>query len=153
MKAIPEGYHTLTPNLILEGAAEAIKLYEKAFGAKTLEKMTCPDTGKIMHAGLQIGSSRLFLSDAGNSPMCEASHSAFYVYTENVDTLFKQAKQAGFAELDGVKDMFWGDRVGSLEDKYGNRWTLATHVRDVSKDEMDAAAKEMIKKMKEEKAA
>ncbi len=138
---IPEGYNTITPTLIVEGAAEAIKLYEKAFGAKEVYRMNTPDGSKIMHACLQIGSSRLFLCDV-NPQMSTASNSSFYLYMEDVDATFRQAKQAGLEETSAVQDMFWGDRTGSIKDKFGIRWTIASHVRDVSKDELEKAAKQ-----------
>lgn len=142
-KKIPEGFSTLTPSLNVEGAAEAISLYTKAFGAQEVYRMECPESSKIMHACIQIGNSKVFLSDA--NPQCSApSQSSFYVYLNDVDAAFTQAKQAGLSELCAVQDMFWGDRMGALKDKFGISWTLATHVRDVSPEEMEKGRKQFM---------
>ena len=137
---IPEGFNTVTPTLIVDGAAKAIDLYVKALGVQELYRMPSPE-GKIMHACLQIGSSKIFLGDAG--PQMAATTSSFYIYIEDVDAAFRKATQGGLKEKFPVQDMFWGDRMGSLTDPFGNRWTLATHVRDVTKEEMDEARKKM----------
>jgi len=153
-KAIPEGYTTITPSLCLENAAEAIELYKKAFGAKEEGVMKSPDgSGKIMHAVLMIGNSKLFLADnfCASSEM-QASKSAFYLYVPDVDAAFKQAKAAGLSELMPVTDMFWGDRLGAAKDKFGVSWTLATHTREVSQDEMKKGAEEFAKQMKNKAA-
>ncbi len=146
---IPEGFATVTPTLIVNGASDAIALYTKALGAKELYRMPAPDgSGKIMHACIMIGNSKVFLADA--TPNCGApAQSYFYVYFDDVDASFTQAKKAGFEEKMAPQDMFWGDRMGSLADKFGMHWTLATHVRDVS----DAEMKEGAKKMAQSKAA
>jgi uncharacterized glyoxalase superfamily protein PhnB len=147
---IPEGYRTLTPSLTVSNAAEAIELYKKAFGAIEEEKMACGNTGKIMHASLKIGSSRIFLSDAmpakAGKEGCQASMSSFYVYIEDVDFGMGKAKSAGMKETHAVEDMFWGDRTGCVKDKFGNTWTLATHVRDVSEAEMKEGGKKFAMK-------
>ena len=111
--------------------------------------MACPESGKIIHACLSIGSSKLFLSDANPEKGCAASTANFYVYIDDVDASFNKAKQAGLQEAwGGVQDMFWGDRTGCLKDSFGNNWTLATHVKDVSPEEMGKGRKEFIEKMK-----
>jgi PhnB protein len=145
MRKIPEGFTTLTPTLTLNGAAKAIDLYKKAFNAKELYRMEMPNSDKIMHACIMIGNSKLFLSDTDPKMCATPSMSTFYVYLDDVDTSFKQAKQEGLKELYPVTDMFWGDRMGSLEDAFGIRWTLATHVRDVSDEEMEKAKKDFVK--------
>lgn len=141
MSAIPEGFATITPTLTLNGASEAIDLYTKALGAKELYRMATPDGAKIMHACLQIGTSKLFLSDTDPHMCATPSTSTFYLYMENVDEAFKRAKQAGMQEKFPVQDMFWGDRMGSLQDSFGINWTIATHVREVSPEEMEEARK------------
>ncbi len=146
-KAIPEGFHTITPTLVVDGALEAIKLYEKAFGATQDYCMMMPDgSNKVMHASLQIGNSKIFLSDANAKSGCVANKSNFYLYVENVDLAAEKAKKAGLTEKMAVQDMFWGDRMGAFTDKFGNQWTLATHVRDVSDEEMKTGAKQMMSK-------
>ena len=145
--SIPKGYSTLTPTLVVPDAVKAIELYKKAFGAVEEYRMTCPDSGKIMHACLQIGTSKVFLCDT-NPKMegCAATHSNFYVYMDDVDAAFLKAKQGGMTEVTAVEDMFWGDRVGNVKDSFGNSWTLATHMRDVSPEEMEEGSKKFMTK-------
>lgn len=143
MQAIPEGFATITPTIICNNASDAIRLYEQAFGAKECYKMLSPESGKVMHACLQIGSSKLFLMDAMPERGMPATTASFYLYMNNVDQMFQQAKQAGLQEQSAVQDQFWGDRTGSLTDNFGNHWTIATHVRDVSDKEMQDAMKKM----------
>jgi uncharacterized glyoxalase superfamily protein PhnB len=139
---IPEGYNSVIPTLVINGAAKAIDLYKKAFGAQEVYRME-GDKGKIMHACIAIGSSKLFVCDTNPEMGCaEPSSSTFYAYFDNVDTTFTSAKGAGLKELSPVQDMFWGDRTGNLEDSFGIRWTLATHVKDVSPEEMEKGRKE-----------
>jgi uncharacterized glyoxalase superfamily protein PhnB len=146
LKKIPEGFHTVTPTLVVSGAAKAIDLYKKAFGAQELYRME-GEKGKIMHACIMIGNSKVFLCDAAPEMGCATpSASSFYLYFDNVDSAFKTATGAGLNELSPVQDMFWGDRTGSLQDSFGNRWTLATHVRDVSKEEMEEGRKKFASK-------
>ncbi len=147
-RKIPEGFHNVTPSLIVSDAAKAIKLYEKAFGAKELYRMECPESHKIMHACIQLGDSKLFLCDANPQMNCAPTVSSFYVYIGDVDATFKQAKQAGLTEAWPVQDMFWGDRTGTVKDNFGVSWTLATHVRDVSPEEMEEGRKQFIAKQK-----
>lgn len=152
MPAIPEGFSTLTPTLAIDGADKAIELYKKAFDAK--EEYRMEDKGKIMHACLVIGDSKIFISDVFPGMGCsEPSRSSFYVYLKDVDSAFKQAKQAGLKSLYPLEDMFWGDRTGSVTDPFGNSWTLATHVREVSPEEMEEGRKEFEKKMHDQQAA
>ena len=147
-KKIPQGFNTVTPSLTVNGAAKAIELYKKAFGAKEEYRMECDDgSGKIMHACIQIGDSKLFLADTNPKMGCGTpSVSSFYVYLNDVDAAFKQAKQAGCSETYPVQDMFWGDRTGSLKDSFGIQWTLATHVREVSPKEMEEGRKKFMSK-------
>lgn len=142
MPAIPEGFTTLTPSLTLNGAAEAIEIYKKAFAALEIARMEFPGTGRIMHACLRIGSSHIFLNDTDDKMNPVPSVSAFYVYLPNVDEAFAAARAAGLAEMFPVQDMFWGDRTGCVRDKFGITWTLASHVRDVSPEEMEEARRQ-----------
>lgn len=136
MNKIPQGFSTITPTLTVNGAAKAIELYKKAFGAT--EDYRMEEGGRIMHACLTLGSSKIFLSDAMPETGCGApTSSSFYLYMDDVDSAFKQAARAGLKELFPVTDMFWGDRTGCIEDPFGNKWTIATHVRDVTPEEME----------------
>jgi len=151
---IPEGFATITPSLNINGAAKAIETYMKALGAKELYRMECPSgSGKIMHACLQIGNSKIFLADTNPEMGCGApSNSSFYLYMDDVDAAFKQARSAGLDEMMAPSDMFWGDRTGTVKDSFGNNWTLATHVRDVSPEEMEKGRNEWMAKMKSKAA-
>jgi len=146
VKPIPEAYHTVTPYLIIEGAAAAIEFYKQAFGAKELFRFPAPG-GKIGHAELKIGDSPIMLADAypdmgyngpkslGGSPV------SLMIYVENVDTVFNQAVQAGATVKEAVSDKFYGDRIGSLIDPFGHVWHISTHKEDVSMEEMEKRAK------------
>lgn len=147
-KAIPEGYHTATPHLIVKNAAQAIEFYKKAFGAKEKMRMQTPD-GKIGHAEIQIGDSVIFLAD--ESPQMGMTKSpqtlggctgGVMLYVEDVDTTFKQAVDAGGKSSMPVADMFWGDRYGSLSDPYGHVWSIATHKEDVAPGEIEKRAQD-----------
>lgn len=154
MKAIPEGFTTVTPSLVLKDAAKAIDLYKEAFGAKEISRMEMPGTGKIMHACLEFGNARLFFADAMPEMGCSTpSTSSFYLYFEDVEAAFKKAKAAGMTEKFPLTDMFWGDRTGNVTDVFGISWTMGQHVRDVSPEEMEKAGKEWTDKMKAGKAA
>ncbi|MBL7932202.1 MAG: VOC family protein [Bacteroidia bacterium] len=143
VKAIPEGFHSLAVYLTVNGADKAIDFYKNAFNAKEIGRLNSPD-GKIGHAELQIGNSRFMLAEEmpewGNkSPKTlGGSPASLCIYTEDVDKLFKQALEAG-AKIDkgmDVKDQFYGDRSGSLLDPFGHSWIVATHIEDVSYEEM-----------------
>ena len=142
VKAIPEGYYSLTPYLVVKGAAEAIEFYTKAFGATELMRMPGPG-GKIMHAELKIGNSVLMLSDENPergylSPASRGGNtSSVMFYTDDVDAAFRKAIAAGAKETTPVTDMFWGDRMGNLTDPFGHSWAIATHQEDVSPQEME----------------
>jgi PhnB protein len=141
MPAIPEGFTTLTPTLIVDGAAFAIELYTKAFGAQEVYRMEGNTPGKIMHSCIIIGNSKVFLADTDPNMCSQPSVSTFYVYLNDVDSAYAQATQAGMEGSYAPQDMFWGDRMGSVQDRFGINWTLATHIRDVSPDEMEEAKK------------
>ncbi len=149
VKAIPEGYHSITPYLIVDDAHEAIEFYKKAFNAKELFRMAGPDD-TIGHAELQIGNSRFMLADESQMMGTESPNTlggcpvSLMVYVENVDSAFNQAVQAGAKIKVELKDQFWGDRSGSLEDPFGHRWSLASHIEDVPPSEMEKRMKEMM---------
>jgi PhnB protein len=140
-KPIPDGYHTATPYLIVKDAARAIEFYKKAFGATELVRMAQPD-GKIGHAEIKIGDSPIMLADefpemGARSPQSlGGSPVSILLYVENVDAVFSQAVAAGAKVQRPVKDQFYGDRTGGVEDPFGHLWYIATHMEDVSPDEM-----------------
>jgi PhnB protein len=141
VKPIPDGYHSVTPYLIVKGAARALEFYKKAFNAQELYRMDAPG-GRIGHAEIQIGDSRIMLSDefpemgARSPETLGGTPIGLCIYVENVDALFKQAVAAGGKEERPVKDQFYGDRSGTLRDPFGHQWTVATHKEDVSPEEM-----------------
>jgi PhnB protein len=138
---IPKGYHTATPYLTVQGAADAIDFYQRAFGAKEIFRMPGPE-GKIVHAEITIGDSHLMLADESNVGETKAPRTlkgtagGVFLYVEDVDATFKQALKAGAKQSQAVQDMFWGDRFGKLTDPFGHVWMLATHVEDVSPAEL-----------------
>ncbi len=149
VKAIPEGYHTLTPSITVRDAARAIEFYEKAFGAVEKGVMKGPD-GKVMHAELRIGDSLFMLADefpefGSLSPQSVGgSGSGLHIYVEDVDSAFDRAIRAGGAVEMPVADMFWGDRFGKLVDPFGHKWSIATHTRDMSMEEIEDAQEEFM---------
>jgi len=147
VKPIPDGFHSATPYLVVKGASAAIDFYKKAFGGKELFRMPDP-SGKIMHAEITIGDSRIMLADEtpAGSQGPAATTSALYLYVEDVDTTFKQAVKAGGKETMAVQDMFWGDRTGKLTDPFGQRWQLATHTEDLTPEEVGERAAAVLSK-------
>jgi PhnB protein len=140
-KAVPPGYHTITPNLVVNDGVKAIDFYKKAFGAEERFRMPGPD-GKIMHAELKIGDSIFMLAEempemGGKSPKAYGgSPVGFYLYVENVDAIWKRAVDAGAKPVMPLTDMFWGDRTGRLEDPFGHSWSPAQHVKDLTPEEI-----------------
>jgi PhnB protein len=141
VKPIPDGYHSVTPYLICDGAADAIEYYKKASGATELFRMD--HEGKVGHAELKIGDSPIMLADEypqmgyrspkslGGTPV------SIMIYVEDVDTIYKQALDAGATEVKPLQDQFYGDRSGTLTDPFGHVWTVATHKEDVTMEEMN----------------
>ncbi len=139
--AVPAGYRTVTPYLVIKNAAEALEFYKRAFGAVESYRLMMPD-GRLGHAEIRLGDSVLMLSDEfpefggkapptlGGSPVC------IHLYVEDVDAFFRKAMAAGAKERKPVMDQFYGDRSGQLEDPFGHLWWVATHKEDVSSDEM-----------------
>jgi PhnB protein len=132
VKPVPDGYHTVSAVLTLQGADRAIELYRKAFGAEELFRMPGPD-GKVMHAELQIGDSRVMISEAIQRP---PTVSTLHLYVPDVDTFYQRAVSAGCKASMPLANMFWGDRYGHVTDPFGITWSLATHIEDVSPAEM-----------------
>jgi PhnB protein len=142
IKPIPEGYHSVTPYLLIDGAARAIEFYKQAFGATELFKMDMPGD-KIGHAEILIGDSRIMMADdcGGESPFRNPRSSGsspvgLHVYVEDVDKIFSQAVDAGAKIIKPVQDQFYGDRTGALEDPFGHIWFVATHKQDLSPEEI-----------------
>jgi PhnB protein len=146
VKPVPDGYHTVSPYLAVEDAAAAIDYYKKAFGAKERVRMEAPG-GKIGHAELEIGDSIVMLSDpfpqATTKPPSElgGTSGGVFLYVEDVDSLVRQAVDAGATVTMEVADQFWGDRFGTVTDPFGQVWSIATHVEDVPPEEMAERAK------------
>jgi PhnB protein len=151
VQPIPDGYHTVTPYLTVKNAAKAIDFYKNAFGAEVRGVMNGPD-GKVMHAEIKIGDSIIMLADefpefGSLSPESVGNTSGgLHIYVKNVDEAFARAAKAGALVEMPVMDQFWGDRYGKLKDPFGHKWSIATHVKDMSADEMkknmdDAMAK------------
>ena len=145
-KPIPEGYHSVSPYLAVDDATRAIEYYERAFGARKVVHMDAPG-GKIGHAELMIGDSRIMLSDpfpqASTHPPRElgGTSAGVFMYVEDVDAVVKQAVDAGATVTMEVADQFWGDRFGTITDPFGHVWSIATHVEDVPPEEMAERAK------------
>ena len=152
-KPIPDGFRTVTPHLVCAGAADAIEFYKKAFGATEMFRLPTPD-GRLMHASIMIGDSMVMLVDEmkemgslgpkarGGTPV------GIHLQVEDADALFARAVAAGAAVKMPVMDMFWGDRFGVVVDPFGHEWSIATHIRDLTPDEIAAAAQEAMKAMK-----
>jgi PhnB protein len=142
-RAVPEGHHTVTPVLTLDNAVEAIEWYKRALGAEEMGRAVGPD-GKIMHAELRIGDSRIMLNDAmmgfKGAKAMGGSPASLWLYVDDCDSLFNQAIAAGGQVLKGgmgeMQDQFWGDRSGTFTDPHGYTWTIATHKEDLTPDEM-----------------
>jgi PhnB protein len=152
VRPIPEGYHTLTPYLAVQDAARAIDFYKEAFGAEETIRMPGPD-GSVAHAELQIGDSKLMLSDPfPQSSVRPASErggptASIFMYVEDVDGVFERAKGAGATVETELENMFWGDRFGTLSDPFGNIWSLSQHVEDLSEEEMAERSKAAMAEM------
>ena len=153
VKKIPDGYHSITPMLIVKDGLKAIEYYKKVFGAIDKGTMMMPDNKSVAHAELLIGDSKIMLSDEfpemkslspttiGGSPV------SLYLYVEDVDKAFNLAITEGGKSLFPVQDRFYGDRHGSIQDPFGHIWSIATHIKDLTKDEMKKAAEEAFSKM------
>ena len=148
VKPIPEWMHSITPHLVCAGAAEAIEFYKQAFGAVELGRLAGPP-GKLIHAAIRIGDSAVMLVD--EMPECGAlgpkarggSSVTIHLQVEDVDAVVARAVAAGAKITMPVDDMFWGDRYGQIEDPFGHSWSVATHVRDVSPEELQEVARKM----------
>jgi PhnB protein len=152
VKPVPEGYHTVTPYLAVDDAKAAIDFYERAFGARERSRMPGPD-GKIAHAEIEIGDSIVMLADpfpqSNIRPPKEVGGTTCgaFLYVENIDDFFQRAVDAGATVTMEPEDMFWGDRFGSVTDPYGHAWQIATHVEDVTPEQMAERSQEWMAAM------
>jgi uncharacterized glyoxalase superfamily protein PhnB len=155
-KPIPDGYHTVTPALTVKNGAEAIEFYKRALGAKELMRFPGPD-GRLMHAEIEVGDSKIMLGEEMPEQGCRAPSSvgavssSLYLYVEDVDKAFRRAVEAGARATMPPTDMFWGDRFGQVEDPSGHRWGLATHKEDPSPEEIARRQKEFLAQMAQPK--
>ena len=144
IKPVPDGMHTVTPHLICAGASDAIEFYKKAFKAVEVGRVAGPQ-GKLLHALIRIGNSAVMLVDefpdwgSFGPKSLKGSPVTIHLYVEDVDAFVERAVAAGAKVTMPLDDTFWGDRYGKLEDPFGHQWSVATHVRDVSPDEMQQA--------------
>src|SRR5437588_4731231 len=142
VKPIPEGYHTVTPYLVVKGAAKALDFYKQAFGAKEILRFPGPD-GKIGHAEIKIGDSHIMLADefpemdARSPQTIGGTPVGLMLYFEDADSVNARAVTAGAKVLRPVQDQFYGDRAGTITDPFGHKWTIATHKEDLSHEEME----------------
>ncbi|HEX2343204.1 MAG TPA: VOC family protein [Vicinamibacterales bacterium] len=140
VQPVPQGYHSVTPYLVVDGASRAIEFYKRAFGAVERFRMPAPDD-KVGHAEIQIGDSVIMLSDpfpgmGSSAPFGTQESAGLMLYVPDVDAVFKQAVDAGATVTMPLDNQFWGDRYGKVRDPFGHSWHLATHVEDVSPEEM-----------------
>ena len=152
-KAIPDGYHTITPTIAVKDAAAAIEFYKKAFGAVEVMRFPGPGGKGIMHAEIRIGDSPLMLGDempilgAKSPESVGGSTGALHLYVDNVDAWFERAVAAGAKPKVPLTNMFWGDRICRVHDPFGHEWAIATHIEDVSIEEMARRGNEFFAKM------
>ena len=145
-KTVPAGFHSVTPNLVVKGAGKAIEFYKKVFGAQELSRMPGPDGTTIMHAEIKIGDSIVMLNDefpqmgARGPQSLGGSPVTIHLYVDDVDAVFAKATAAGATTTMPVADMFWGDRYGQLTDPFGHHWSIGTHMKDLTSQEMQQAA-------------
>ncbi len=153
---IPQGMHTLTPNLVIRDCAKAIAWYERALGAKESHRMTAPDGKSVWHAELRIGDSVVFVNDempgmGRGAPSADSPVPVtMWLYVQDCDAAFRRAVDAGAKSLMEPVDMFWGDRCAGIADPFGYVWSFATHQKDMTEDEMRRAGQEFARKMQQQ---
>ena len=154
-KPIPDGFTTATASLTIREASNAIEFYKKAFGAQELNRFLGPDGKSIMHAEIKIGDSIIMLNDENPQMGCLSPKSTggpssgIFLYVQNADDIFNKAISAGAKSKMPIMDAFWGDRFGSIEDPFGHVWSIATHKKDMTPDEIKKAGEEFMKQMKQ----
>jgi uncharacterized glyoxalase superfamily protein PhnB len=147
VKSIPEGLHSITPQLTIDGCAKAMDWYKKALGAEEISRAPDPSGSKVWHASMRIGNSTFFLNDAFPDMGGGPHMTSLWLYTDDVDDTFKRAVDAGAKSVMAPSDMFWGDRTGTLMDPFGNRWTVAKHIKDMTPEEMKKAQEAFVASM------
>ena len=147
-KAVPEGMHTITVQLAIDGCDKAIEWYKKAFGAELLSRAPDPSGKKVWHASMRIGNSTFFVNDVFPEMGGGAQTASLWIYSDNIDQWFKRATEAGAKVTMPMADMFWGDRMGAVQDPFGNKWNLAQHVKDMTPAEMKKAQDAFVASMK-----
>jgi len=151
VKPIPDGYHSVTPTLTINGASNAIEFYKKAFDAKEIYRFPGPDGKSIMHAEIRIGDSAIMLCDEMPQMGCLSPTStggpsgSIYLYVNDADSVFSKAVSAGAKPMMSMMDGFWGDRMGVLTDPFGHRWAVATRKKDMTSEEIQKAGAEFMK--------
>ena len=146
VKPIPDGYHTVTPHLTVKNASAAIEFYKKAFGAELLERHDTPGDGGVMHATLRIGNSNVMVNDEFPDWGVVGPHSiggsavTIHMYVDDADKSFQKAVSAGAEVEMPLQDAFWGDRYAKLKDPFGHKWSIATHIADLTSEEVEKAA-------------
>ena len=148
VKGVPEGMHTVTAQISVDGAAEAIDFYKKAFGAEEIARAPDPSGRKVWHAMIRIGDSRVFVNDVFPDMGGSANETRLWIYSDNVDAMFKRATDAGAQVKMPLADMFWGDRMGQVADRWGNKWTLSQRVKEMTPEEMKRAQDAFVAQMK-----
>lgn len=138
-KPIPEGLRSVTPQITIDGCAEAIEFYKRALSAVEVSRAPDPSGKKVWHAQIKIGDSAVFVNDAFPEMGGGATPTSMWLYSAEVDAAFKRAVDAGAKVLMPVTDMFWGDRMGTVVDKWGNRWSFAQRVKDLTPEELRKA--------------
>ena len=147
-KAIPEGLHSVTPHLTVDGCADAIETWKKAFGAEEMMRAPSPDGKKIWHSAVRIGDSVIFCNDTMPEMPATPKQARLWLYVDGIDRAFERARDAGLKVAMPPADMFWGDRIAEVHDRWGNQLVLAQHVKDLSPAEMKKAQDEFVAKMK-----
>jgi PhnB protein len=158
-KPIPDGAHTIAPHLTIEGAADAIEFYKKAFEAKEMMRMPAADGKRVMHASLKIGDSTLMLNDSfpewgspGGPKTLGGTPVTIHLYVEDCDAVFNRAVAAGATVTMPLADMFWGDRYGRITDPFGHNWSIATHKKDLTAAEVLEGGKAAMAEMARQRA-
>jgi uncharacterized glyoxalase superfamily protein PhnB len=152
-KAIPEGFHSVTPMFVFKDIRKAIEFYRRAFGGEELLVMPGPDGKGVMHAEVRIGDSIIMMGEEHPQESCKSAETiggspvSFYIYLEDVDEAFRTALAAGAEARMPVQDMFWGDRAGTVQDPFGHTWTLATHIKDLTPQEIEQGAQAFFAQM------